>query len=349
MASGATRNIYGTVLGGPYGPGADVLKAGVYASADYASWGFNDSTGTPQLTVTTAGVDFGSVTAGAITGDSATFPLAGLAATTTNTAGGTISVTGGAGNGTGAGATASLIGGASGGGATGNGGAAIQRGGAAASTNGTGGAASQTGGAGIGTGAGGASSVVGGAGGASGVGGAVAITAGATGAGTGASVTITAADGAGGTNGGGNVNLVPGAAVSTGTPGEVLVAGTAGLFSVGWQQFLSTSAPVTGTSYPFFLATRAFRVKAVSVYASSTTTPTVDIVKDTGTNAPGTGTSVLTGVITFSNVANTVVAGTVSSTIATVTMAAGDRLSAKWGSTVGAITGAVINVLLTPV
>jgi hypothetical protein len=298
--------------------------------------------------VTTAGVDFGSVTAGAITGDSATFPLAGLAATTTNTAGGTISVTGGVGNGTGAGATASLIGGASGGGATGNGGAAIQRGGAAASSNGTGGAASQTGGAGIGTGAGGASSVVGGAGGASGVGGTVAITAGATGAGTGASVTITAADGAGGTNGGGNINLVPGAAVSTGTPGEVLVAGTAGLFSVGWQQYLS-SAPVTGTSYPFFLATRAFRVKAVSVYASSATTPNVDIVKDTGTNAPGAGTSVLTGVITFSGVANTVVAGTVSSTIATVTMAAGDRLSAKWGGTVGAMTGAVINVLLTPV
>jgi hypothetical protein len=349
MAQGVTRNIYGTVIGGPYGPGADVLKAGVYASSDYTSWGFNDSNGTAQLTVTTAGVDFAAITVASITGDSATFPIKGLDATAGNTAGGTLSLTGGAGFGTGAGAAVTQTGGASGAGATGNGGASAIVGGAALSTNGTGGAASSTGGAGRGTGAGGAASLVGGAGGATGPGGTVAITAGATGAGAGAGVTITAADGAGGTNGGGNINLVPGAAVSTGTPGEVLVAGTAGLFSVGWQQYLAASVPVSGTSYPFFVATRAFRVKAVSVYASSATTPTVDIIKDTGTTAPGAGTSVLTGTISFSGVANTVVNGTVSSTIATVTLAAGDRLSAKWGGTVGSLTGAVIQVLLTPV
>lgn len=399
MAQGATRNIYGTVIGGPYGPGADVLKAGLYASSDYSSWGINDATGTPQLTVSTAGVDFGAITLASMSGDAAIFPIKGLDAATAG-AGGTISVTGGAGSGANAGGAASLTGGASGAGATGAGGAVSVVGGAALSTNGAGGAATQTGGAGSGTGAGGAASQTGGASGAgatgnggastivggaalstngtggavggtggagsgSGSGGAVLLTSGAAGAtgvagaitltvgaaiaGNGSAITLNAGNGAGGTNSGGNINLVPGAAVSTGIPGEFQINSVSGIINATWQQFLGTNVPASGTSYPFFLAARAYRVKAVSVYASSATTPTVDIFKDTGTNAPGAGTSVLTGAISFSGVANTVVNGTLSATVATLTLAAGDRLSAKWGGTVGSLTGAVVNVLLVPV
>jgi len=339
------------VKGIAYGP--------VYGSSEpQQGLGFDATTGAPyikdtanvtQLTINTTGIVFGASTFTSITANAATFPIKGLDATTGNTAGGTLSLTGGAGSGTGAGAAITQTGGASGAGATGNGGASSIIGGAALSTNGVGGAAVMTGGAGSGTQAGGAVTITSGAAGATGVAGAVNIAVGGATAGAGSSVTITGGNGAGGTAAGGNINLVPGTAVSTGIPGEIQVNSAAGLLSVGWQQFLSASVPVSGTSYPFFVATRAFRVKAVSVYASSTTTPTVDIFKDTGTNAPGAGTSVLTGAISFSAVANTVVNGTVSTTIATVTLAAGDRLSAKWGSTVGALTGAVINVLLTPV
>jgi hypothetical protein len=331
----------------------------VYGSSEpQQGLGFDTTTGAPyikdtanvtQLTINTTGIVFGASTFTSITASAATFPIKGLDATTGNTAGGTLSLTGGAGFGTGAGAAITQTGGASGAGATGNGGASTNVGGAALSTNGTGGAVGGTGGAGSGNGSGGAVLYTSGAGGTTGPAGAITLTVGAATAANGASITLNAGNGAGGTNGGGNINLVPGTAVSTGIPGEIQVNSAAGLMSVGWQQFLAASVPVSGTSYPFFVATRAFRVKAVSVYASSTTTPTVDIFKDTGTNAPGAGTSVLTGAISFSAVANTVVNGTVSTTIATVTLAAGDRLSAKWGSTVGALTGAVVNVLLTPV
>lgn len=207
----------------------------------------------------------------------------------------------------------------------------------------TSGAGSQT------TGAGGALNITSGAGGStSGSAGAIAIAVGSATSGAGSNITITGGNGAGGTNAGGNVNLVPGTAVSTGVPGEVQVNGTAGELTACWQQFLAASVPVTGTSYPLFLATRAYRVKAVSVYQSSAVTPTVDMIKDTGTTAPGAGSTVLTGAITF-GAANTVVNGTLIATVATLNMAAGDRLSAKWGGTIGSLTGGLVCVRLTPI
>jgi hypothetical protein len=278
--------------------------------------------------------------------------------------GGATTITGGAGAGTSAGGAAGLIGGT--GGATGAGGAVSVTGGAGGVTSGTGGAATVTGGAGTGTNAiGGAAALIGGLGMGTQAGGAIAITSGAAGAtgvagavnisvggataGNGSAVTITGGAGAGGTNAGGNVNLVGGAAVSTGIPGEVQVNGVGGLGEVNWQQFLAANVPVSGTSYPVYLANRAMRVKAVRVVCSSTATvPTVDVIKDTGTTAPGGGTSVLTGAISFNTTANTVVAGTLTSTIATLTLAAGDRLSLKWGGTVGSLTGALVNILLEP-
>lgn len=72
--------------------------------------------------------------------------------TTAATAGGNLSVSGGAGATTGAGGTMGIVGGASGNGATGNGGATSVTGGAALSTNGNGGDVVIAGGAGTGTG-----------------------------------------------------------------------------------------------------------------------------------------------------------------------------------------------------
>ena len=189
-----------------------------------------------------------------------------------------------------------------------------------------------------------------GAGGAtSGAAGTISITVGSATSAAGSALTLTAGNGAGGTNAGGNLNLIPGTAVSTGTPGEVQINSASGFFEACWQQFLATNIPVTATSYPMFMANRAYRVKAASVYASSTATPTVDVIKDTGTTAPGAGSSVLTGVITFSGSANTRVTGTVNATVATTNLAAGDRLSLKWGGTIGSLTNALVCVSLQPI
>lgn len=93
----------------------------------------------------------------------------GFPAPGANTTAQAMSVTGGAGVGTGSGGPINLTAGASGAGATGNGGAISLTAGAAASTNGTGGAVTLTGGVGTGTGNGGAINLVPGAGGASGI------------------------------------------------------------------------------------------------------------------------------------------------------------------------------------
>ena len=285
---------------------------------------------------------------------------------TGNTGGGIVITAGGI-TSTTTGQTVAITSGAGSGVASGNGGALTVTGGAGSTTTtgGTGGtvtiksgagglalaggAATYGAGNGGATGAGGATTLSSGNGGAtSGVAGAIAITVGSATSGNGSAITLTAGNGAGGTNSGGDINLVPGAAVSTGVPGEIKINSAVGMFDACWQQFLGASVPVSGASYPLFLANRAYRVKAVSVYQSSAVTPTVDIRKDTGTNAPGGGSTVLTGAISF-GAANTVVTGTVSSTISAVNLAAGDRLSATWGGTVGALTGGMVCVSLVPI
>lgn len=204
---------------------------------------------------------------------------------------------------------------------------------------------------GVNAAAGGTLALNGGAG-SSTTGGPVTITGGTATSGTGANITITAGSGAGGTNAGGNVNLVPGSAVSTGTPGEIQINSARGLFDTCWVQYppYATNIPVTGTSYTFFLANRAYRVVAASIINSSTSTvPTVNVTKDTGTTAPGAGSSVLTGAMTFSATANTRVTGTPNATVATTNLAIGDRLATVWGGTIGAITGAIVCVTLVPI
>lgn len=292
----------------------------------------------------------GGVSGSGATGAGGAVTIAGGASAATNDVGGAATTTGGAGAGTGAGGAASVTGGAGGGGATGNGGAASLIGGAATSTAGVGGAVTITGGLGTTTGAGGAVTITSGAAGSTGVAGAVNIAVGAATAGAGSAVTITGGNGAGGTAAGGNVNLVPGTAVSTGAPGEIQVNSAAGLFEAAWVQGPTANVPVSGTNYSFFLAGRAYRVKSVKLVCASTgTVGTVDITKDTGTTAAGGGTSCLTAPSAFNTTSQTVVTPALATSVATLTLAAGDRLAFKMGGTVGSLIGAVISVTLVPV
>ena len=188
-----------------------------------------------------------------------------------------------------------------------------------------------------------------------GAGGAVAITAGAGGNGTtsGAAGSITLTAGAAGTGGnvaGGNINLVPGASVGTGIPGEVQVNSSAGWFEVVWSSGISTAAiPASGSVVTMFMANRAYRVKYVSVIeATFGTSETYTFYKDTGTTVPGAGTAILTGAVTMA-VSNTRVTGTLSGTLATIALAAGDRLSFTIGGTVGSAKGATVAIGLVPI
>lgn len=209
----------------------------------------------------------------------------------------------------------------------------------------TGSAVTITAGQGASTSAGGAVTIASGAGGStSGAAGAIAITAGSATSANGASVTITAGAGAGGTNSGGNINLVPGAAVSTGTPGEVQIAGDSGLFTICFNQTSASTAVHTE-----FIATRPVRVKAIStVFASASTSGTLMLSKCTGTQTPSSGTNLLTGTMSISGTVNTVVNGSLSSTVATLTLAAGDRISVTPGGTLSGLGSCQVSITFAP-
>lgn len=247
-------------------------------------------------------------------------------------------IKGTAATGTGTGTGVTITGGTSGTGATGNGGTVVTTGGAAASTNGAGGAVSLVGGAGAGTGAGGAVAVTGGASGA-----------GATG--NGAAITITGGAALSTAGNGGHVNLVGGAKTTTGTAGEVRIAGDGGLVAVTY----APSGTPSATDVAFFVAPRAYRVKAISQVHSVAAggASKLQVTKDTSTDAPGAGTDILTNNTNtgfdLNATANTVQAGTLSATVATLELAAGDRLSVDYANSIQSTAGVVVTVLLQPI
>ena len=176
-------------------------------------------------------------------------------------------------------------------------------------------------------------------------------------AGAGGNFVITAgaggnAFGAGSTgNGGagGNVNLVPGTGGTTvggsaGANGEIQFNG-AGL-DVQYMQPATANAINT----TFFIATRAYRIKAAKCIFSATAggTSTLDITHETGTTAPAAGTSILNATFNLNATGNMIQNAALVGTAATLLLAAGDRLSVKFGQTVQSSTGIAVSVELAP-
>lgn len=104
----------------------------------------------------------------------------------------------------------------------------------------------------------------------------------------------------------------------------------------------------------FFLATQAYQVTKVrfvhAVAESTAASLYVQLVKDTGTSAPGAGTDLLTN---NTNVgfdckatANTVQTGTLTATTASLQLAAGDRLSVDFTAAATELVGVTITVTL---
>lgn len=107
----------------------------------------------------------------------------------------------------------------------------------------------------------------------------------------------------------------------------------------------------------FFIADRAYRVKAISevhsVAGNDAGAVNLQVVKDTGTAAPGAGTDLLTdnanAGFNLKGTANTVQNGTLTGTAASLALAAGDRLAVDFAGTLTTLAGVVVTVMLEPI
>lgn len=104
----------------------------------------------------------------------------------------------------------------------------------------------------------------------------------------------------------------------------------------------------------FFIATRALRVVAISESHSVAAggASKLQVTKDTSTNAPGAGTDLLTNNTNagfdLALAANTVQAGTLTGTVASLTLAAGDRLAVDFANGIQSTVGVVVTVAMMP-
>lgn len=123
-----------------------------------------------------------------------------------------------------------------------------------------------------------------------------------------------------------------------------------------WVRFSAGPAPSyvqssTFATTTFFVAPQACKVLAVSEVHSTLGTDggavSAVVTKDTGTAAPGAGTSLhQSGSFNLKGANNTVQTATLSTTAATLTLAAGDRLAVKLTGTPTSVAGAVVTAQL---
>jgi predicted membrane-bound mannosyltransferase len=138
-------------------------------------------------------------------------------------------------------------------------------------------------------------------------------------------------------------------------------AATADDFTVGGvivPQHLEVSAHVGGAALmvdqTFFVANRAYQVVAVSfvsaVAEATAGSLSLQVVKDTSTNAPGAGTNLLTNNtnagFNCKSTANTVQTGTLSTTASDLQLAAGDRLALDFSAGATELVGVTVTVTL---
>jgi len=107
----------------------------------------------------------------------------------------------------------------------------------------------------------------------------------------------------------------------------------------------------------FYIANRPMIVTGIqyihSVAGTNASAVNLQVTKDTGTNAPGAGTDLLTNNtnagFNCKGAANTVQAGTLTATAASLRLAPGDRLSVDFAGTLTDLAGVVVVVSMQPI
>lgn len=104
----------------------------------------------------------------------------------------------------------------------------------------------------------------------------------------------------------------------------------------------------TAVTRSAFIADAAYQVAGVNiVFGVASSSGTFAIEKLTGTTAPGSGTTMLTGTLSTAGTANTVAAGTLTATTATLQLAAGNRVGFVFTGTETSLVGLQVTLSLT--
>lgn len=150
--------------------------------------------------------------------------------------------------------------------------------------------------------------------------------------------------------------VVPGTAVTLGTAPDRLLeldfSLAAQLFEVELLAWLNADC----VDRAFFVANRPCQLVAVreihAVAGNDAGAVSLQVTKDTGTDAPGAGTDLLTNNTNagfdLKGTANTVQVGTLTGTVASLQLATGNRLSGDFAGTVTTLSGLALTATLLP-
>jgi len=89
-------------------------------------------------------------------------------------------------------------------------------------------------------------------------------------------------------------------------------------------------------------------VGVTMLHATADASTTVHVEKNTGTEAPGSGTTIQSGTFDLGATANTLQTGTLSATASALRLATGERLCADYTGTIDTAAGVLITVSLRP-
>lgn len=114
---------------------------------------------------------------------------------------------------------------------------------------------------------------------------------------------------------------------------------------------LINAEPQTSGNYShYWIAPYKCQVVSVdAVWSVASASGTLQVEKLTGTTVPGSGTNLLSTSINTASTANTVNAGTLSTTGATVQLAVGNRLGLVSSGSLTSITNLVVTTVLVPI
>lgn len=102
----------------------------------------------------------------------------------------------------------------------------------------------------------------------------------------------------------------------------------------------------TSTSQSCFIADAAYQLVSVKEsHTVASSSGTLQVQKCTGTQAPGSGTNLLTGTISLAGAANTTLSGTLVTSTA-INLAAGDRLALVIGGTMTSYANGLVSLVL---